>query len=90
MTYKSFFSKNNTPYIDGNSAGAVRRLWCYLIEQECVQDVFIKILINKRNCNRRKSMQSENVSTIQGKIIKYLIYNLYNKYIYIVYNNIPI
>lgn len=75
MSYKSFFSRNNTPYIEGSSAGPVRRLWCYLVEQECVQDVFIKIVLNKRSCTRRKSMHSENIATSQGKVIEHHLHH---------------
>lgn len=81
INYKLFFNRNNTPYIDGKSAAPVRRLWNYLVEQESVQDVFIKILLNKKNSARRKSMQAENISTNPGKTIctrcrKLSIYNL--------------
>uniref|UniRef100_A0A1B0A9X2 RAVE complex protein Rav1 C-terminal domain-containing protein n=1 Tax=Glossina pallidipes TaxID=7398 RepID=A0A1B0A9X2_GLOPL len=46
---------DNTPFISGSSAGPVRRLWNYLVRQECAQDVFVKVIFGKKTDTNSKN-----------------------------------
>ncbi|XP_051173146.1 dmX-like protein 2 isoform X1 [Leptopilina boulardi] len=47
--YRSLLEKGNTPFNTRLSAAAsVNRLWCYLVRQEAVQDIFIRSVFGKR------------------------------------------
>ncbi|XP_047120921.1 dmX-like protein 2 [Schistocerca piceifrons] len=47
--YRSLFEPQNTPFHTRHaSAAPVRRLWCYLVRQEPVQDIFIRSVFGKR------------------------------------------
>lgn len=53
--YRSLLNKDNTPFITGSSAGPVRRLWNYLVRQECAQDVFVKVIFGKKTDTNSKN-----------------------------------
>ncbi|CAL1683436.1 unnamed protein product [Lasius platythorax] len=47
--YRSLLEKENTPFNTRlASAAPTNRLWCYLIRQELVQDIFIRAVFGKR------------------------------------------
>ncbi|XP_065223519.1 dmX-like protein 2 isoform X2 [Planococcus citri] len=47
--YKCLLDKSNTPFHPRHwSAAPARRLWCYLVRQESVQDLFIRSIFGKQ------------------------------------------
>ncbi|KAL6428109.1 hypothetical protein ACFW04_008468 [Cataglyphis niger] len=47
--YRSLLEKGNTPFNTKlASAAPTNRLWCYLVRQELVQDIFIRAIFGKR------------------------------------------
>ncbi|KAL0271823.1 UNVERIFIED_CONTAM: hypothetical protein PYX00_008798 [Menopon gallinae] len=47
--YRSLLEKSNTPFHPRQSSAApARRLWCYLVRQEPVQDIFIRCVFGKK------------------------------------------
>ncbi|KAK6643958.1 hypothetical protein RUM43_000223 [Polyplax serrata] len=47
--YRSLLEKSNTPFHPRHSSAApARRLWCFLVRQEPVQDIFIRCVFGKK------------------------------------------
>lgn len=47
--YKTLLEKQNTPFSACASAAPAKRLWNYLVRQDVVQDVFIRIIFTQRS-----------------------------------------
>lgn len=45
---RQLLEPHNTPFVNKSAASAVRRLWIYLVHQDCVQDIFIRAVFGKR------------------------------------------
>lgn len=46
--YRQLLEPQNTPFSQKSSASTARRLWMYLVHQECAQDIFIRAVFGKR------------------------------------------
>lgn len=46
--YRQLLEPQNTPYSNKKSTSTARHLWCYLVHQEPVHDVFIRAVFGKR------------------------------------------
>ncbi|XP_076387678.1 rabconnectin-3 alpha isoform X3 [Megachile rotundata] len=63
--YRSLLEKGNTPFNTRlASAAPANRLWCYLVRQESVQDIFIRAVFGKRRC--LSSILDNNQTTIDN------------------------
>ncbi|GLV44690.1 Rabconnectin-3A [Carabus blaptoides fortunei] len=58
--YRQLLEPHNTPFSQKSSASTARRLWMYLVHQECAQDIFIRAVFGKR---RSVSLQPGDLTT---------------------------
>nr|XP_034195929.1 dmX-like protein 2 isoform X5 [Osmia lignaria] len=72
--YRSLLEKGNTPFNTRlASAAPANRLWCYLVRQESVQDIFIRAVFGKRRClssileNNQNTIDNLNRGTAEDK-----------------------
>ncbi|XP_046141549.1 dmX-like protein 2 isoform X3 [Osmia bicornis bicornis] len=72
--YRSLLEKGNTPFNTRlASAAPANRLWCYLVRQESVQDIFIRAVFGKRRClssileNNQNTIDNLNRGTTEDK-----------------------
>ncbi|XP_014484134.1 PREDICTED: dmX-like protein 2 [Dinoponera quadriceps] len=64
--YRSLLEKGNTPFNTRlASAAPANRLWCYLVRQELVQDIFIRAVFGKR---RSLSSILESTQTVMDNV----------------------
>ncbi|XP_020293117.1 dmX-like protein 2 isoform X3 [Pseudomyrmex gracilis] len=63
--YRSLLEKGNTPFNTRlASAAPANRLWCYLVRQELVQDIFIRAVFGKRRS--LSTILESNQSAVDG------------------------
>ncbi|XP_011258519.2 dmX-like protein 2 isoform X5 [Camponotus floridanus] len=63
--YRSLLEKGNTPFNTRlASAAPTNRLWCYLVRQELVQDIFIRAVFGKRRS--LSTILESNQSVVDG------------------------
>ena len=47
--YRGLFEPQNTPFRpNGHGLGSIKRLWMYLVRQECTQNFFIKFIFGRK------------------------------------------
>uniref|UniRef100_A0A0P5RMU8 DmX protein 2 n=1 Tax=Daphnia magna TaxID=35525 RepID=A0A0P5RMU8_9CRUS len=50
LKYRSILDPSNTPFLTKEAnARPIRRLWCFLVRQEKVQDIFIRLVFGKKH-----------------------------------------
>ena len=47
--YRGLFEPQNTPFRqNGHGLGPIKRLWMFLVRQECIQNFFIKFIFGRK------------------------------------------